>query len=106
MSTADRCTITISLSPLSPGQVYQELVGREGEVEGERHPANWHKNLALASERLLRAGGGGVDSERLLSSSQLHFSLYLQREPGDPQAEAIRQAVHQLARERERLQQQ
>ncbi|XP_058846557.1 transmembrane protein 260-like [Acipenser ruthenus] len=86
--------------------VYQELVGREGEVEGERHPANWHKNLALASERLLRAGGGGVDSERLLSSSQLHFSLYLQREPGDPQAEAIRQAVHQLARERERLQQQ
>ncbi|XP_041132322.1 transmembrane protein 260 isoform X2 [Polyodon spathula] len=86
--------------------VYQELVGREGEVEGERHPANWHKNLALASERLLRAGGGGVDSERLLSSSQLHFSLYLQREPGDPQAEAIRQAVQQLAKERERLQQQ
>lgn len=68
------------------------------------YPPNWDKNLALACERLLRAGQGGHSADSLLTCSVRHFHLYLQKEPADPQASAIRSAITHLSREQERLQ--
>uniref|UniRef100_A0A8B9LUB3 Transmembrane protein 260 n=1 Tax=Astyanax mexicanus TaxID=7994 RepID=A0A8B9LUB3_ASTMX len=67
------------------------------------YPSNWDKNLALAAERLLRSGGGSHQPDSLLSRSIRHFSLYLQREPTDPQRQAIRSAISHLRKERDRL---
>ncbi|KAJ8390871.1 hypothetical protein AAFF_G00100030 [Aldrovandia affinis] len=78
--------------------LYKEIVEQH-----EDHPSNWDKNMALASERLLRAGGRGHSQEGLLSESIKYFSLYLTKEPADPQAEAIRSALAHLLRERRRL---
>ncbi|XP_076833837.1 transmembrane protein 260 isoform X4 [Brachyhypopomus gauderio] len=68
------------------------------------YPANWDKNLALAAERLLRAGGGSHSPDALLGRSIRHFSRYVSREPSDPQSEAIRTAITHLTTERDRLQ--
>lgn len=67
------------------------------------YPANWDKNLALAAERLLNLGGGHHGPESLLSNSIHHFSRYIEREPTDPQNEAIRSAIRHLSKERDRL---
>ncbi|XP_058254326.1 transmembrane protein 260 [Hemibagrus wyckioides] len=67
------------------------------------YPANWDKNLALAAERLLHLGGGHHGPESLLSNSIHHFSRYIEREPTDPQNEAIRSAITHLSKERDRL---
>lgn len=69
------------------------------------YPPNWDKNLALACERLLRWGRRGQDADGLLTCSTRHFGLYLEKMPTDPQADAIRSAVRDLLRERERLRQ-
>ncbi|XP_030642873.1 transmembrane protein 260 [Chanos chanos] len=67
------------------------------------YPSNWDKNLALASERLLRVGGGGQGPDTLLSHSIHHFSLYLKKEPSDPQNKAVRTMIAHLRKERDRL---
>ncbi|XP_019909376.1 transmembrane protein 260 isoform X2 [Esox lucius] len=67
------------------------------------YPPNWDKNLALASERLLRSGSLGHSPDSLLTCSIQHFSLYLDKEPTDPQAAAIRTAISHLLQERTRL---
>ncbi|KAG5857519.1 hypothetical protein ANANG_G00020320 [Anguilla anguilla] len=78
--------------------LYKEIVEKHKD-----HPSNWDKNMALASERLLRAGGRGHSQDSLLSQSIKYFKLYLDREPTDPQAEAIRGAISHLLKERRRL---
>ncbi|KAI1895546.1 hypothetical protein AGOR_G00107360 [Albula goreensis] len=78
--------------------LYKEIVEKHKD-----HPANWDKNLALASERLLRSGGRSHSPDSLLTQSIKYFKLYLSREPTDPQAEAIRGAVSHLLKERRRL---
>ncbi|XP_064185224.1 protein O-mannosyl-transferase TMEM260 isoform X2 [Anguilla rostrata] len=78
--------------------LYKEIVEKHKD-----HPSNWDKNMALASERLLRAGGRGHSQDSLLSQSIKYFRLYLDREPTDPQAEAIRGAISHLLKERRRL---
>ncbi|XP_029982818.1 transmembrane protein 260 isoform X2 [Sphaeramia orbicularis] len=80
--------------------LYKELV--EAHTD---YPPNWDKNLALACERLLRSGQRGHSPDSLLTCSTEHFSLYLKREPTDPQAPAIRSAITHLLRERARLRQ-
>ncbi|XP_061553168.1 protein O-mannosyl-transferase TMEM260 isoform X1 [Phycodurus eques] len=65
------------------------------------YPPNWDKNLALACERLVRTGHQGHSLDGLLSCSIQHFSLYLDKEPADPQAPAIRSAVAHLLKERD-----
>ncbi|XP_039597359.1 transmembrane protein 260 isoform X1 [Polypterus senegalus] len=78
--------------------LYHEIVSKF-----KNHPVNWHKNLALACERLLRTGSKTHDPENLLSESIHHFRLYLKGEPEDPQRSAIIEAIHHLKKERERL---
>ncbi|XP_075874276.1 protein O-mannosyl-transferase TMEM260 isoform X3 [Nelusetta ayraudi] len=69
------------------------------------YPSNWDKNLALACERLLRSGRRGHSPDSLLTCSSRHFGLYLEKEPDDPQAAAIRTAAAHLLQERDRLRQ-
>lgn len=68
------------------------------------YPPNWDKNLALVCERLLRLGHQGYSPDSLLICSVRHFRLYLQKEPTDPQASAIRSAITHLSKELNRLQ--
>ncbi|XP_027028626.2 transmembrane protein 260 isoform X1 [Tachysurus fulvidraco] len=67
------------------------------------YPANWDKNLALAAERLLHLEGGQHGLETLLSRSIHHFTRYIEREPSDPQSDAILSAITHLNKERDRL---
>ncbi|XP_012707852.2 transmembrane protein 260 isoform X1 [Fundulus heteroclitus] len=80
--------------------LYTEIVGAYSD-----YPPNWDKNLALACERLLRSGHRGYSPDHLLTCSVQHFSLYLEKDPADPQAAAIRSAVSHLVKERDRLRQ-
>lgn len=82
------------------GQLYKEIVEAHSD-----YPPNWNKNLALACERLLRSGHQGYSPDSLLTCSTQHFSLYLEKEPTDPQAAAIRSAITHLLKERDRLRQ-
>ncbi|XP_040056107.2 LOW QUALITY PROTEIN: transmembrane protein 260 [Gasterosteus aculeatus] len=78
--------------------LYKEIVEAHSD-----YPPNWDKNLALACERLLRSGHRGHGPDGLLACSARHFSLYLQKEPTDPQAAAIRGAIADLQKERDEL---
>ncbi|KAG8013400.1 hypothetical protein GBF38_021746 [Nibea albiflora] len=80
--------------------LYKEIVEAHSD-----YPPNWDKNLALACERLLRSGHRGYSPDSLLTCSTQHFSLYLEKEPTDPQAAAIRSAITHLLKERDRLRQ-
>lgn len=78
--------------------LYKDIVETYSE-----YPPNWDKNLALACERLLRLGHQGYSPHSLLTCSVRHFRLYLQKEPTDPQAPAIRSAITHMLKEKDRL---
>ncbi|KAM8834094.1 protein O-mannosyl-transferase TMEM260 [Synchiropus picturatus] len=77
--------------------LYKEIVDKESD-----YPPNWDKNLALACERLLRSGPRSHSPDSLLTCAAEHFSLYLKKEPKDPQAPAIESAISHLLKERDR----
>ncbi|NWY45746.1 TM260 protein, partial [Sylvia atricapilla] len=77
---------------------YKEIVNSH-----PRHPVNWHKNYAIACERMLRLRRGDVDPEMLLSETVKHFLLYTQKAEDDPQRQDILQAVQHLREELQRL---
>lgn len=81
-------------------QLYKEIVEAHS-----GYPPNWDKNYALACERLLRSGRRGHSPDGLLTCSIRHFTLYLEKEPTDPQESAIRSAVSHLLKERDKLRQ-
>uniref|UniRef100_A0A7N6BQM1 Transmembrane protein 260 n=1 Tax=Anabas testudineus TaxID=64144 RepID=A0A7N6BQM1_ANATE len=76
--------------------LYKEIVEAHSD-----YPPNWDKNLALACERLLRSGHRGYTPDSLLTCSIQHFKLYLEKEPTDSQAPAIRSAITHLLKERD-----
>ncbi|XP_006786190.1 transmembrane protein 260 [Neolamprologus brichardi] len=80
--------------------LYKEIVEAHSD-----YPPNWDKNLALACERLLCSGHRGYSADSLLTCSVQHFSLYLEKDPTDPQAPAIRSAITHLLQERDRFRQ-
>ncbi|XP_074852346.1 protein O-mannosyl-transferase TMEM260 isoform X2 [Carettochelys insculpta] len=65
----------------------------------KNHPVNWHKNYAIACERMLRLHKADVDPEVLLSETVKHFLLYTEKAEDDPQRADILQAVKHLNRE-------
>ncbi|NWT52107.1 TM260 protein, partial [Erythrocercus mccallii] len=73
---------------------YKEIVNSH-----PHHPVNWHKNYAIACERMLRLRRGDVDPETLLSETVKHFLLYTQKAEDDPQRQDILQAVQHLREE-------
>ncbi|XP_069494171.1 protein O-mannosyl-transferase TMEM260 [Ambystoma mexicanum] len=79
-------------------KLYEELVSTHA-----AHPANWHRNYAIACERMLRLGKSDVSLETLLTESIQHFSLYLAKSTADAQAAAIGHAVAHMKTELHRL---
>ncbi|NXV91894.1 TM260 protein, partial [Calonectris borealis] len=73
---------------------YKEIVNSH-----PNHPVNWHKNYAIACERMLRLHRVGVDPEVLLSETVKHFLLYTEKAEDDPQRQDILQAVKHLKKE-------
>lgn len=79
-------------------KLYKEIVYLQ-----EEHPVNWHKNYAIACERMLRLPGTGIDPEVLLSEAIRHFHLYTQKAQNDPQRADIIAALKHLRRELQSL---
>ncbi|KAH0509067.1 Transmembrane protein 260 [Microtus ochrogaster] len=75
-------------------KLYKEIVYLQ-----EEHPVNWHKNYAIACERMLRLPGTTTDPEVLLSETIRHFRLYTQKAQTDPQRADIIAALKHLRRE-------
>uniref|UniRef100_A0A8C3PSR5 Transmembrane protein 260 n=1 Tax=Calidris pygmaea TaxID=425635 RepID=A0A8C3PSR5_9CHAR len=73
---------------------YKEIVNSH-----PNHPVNWHKNYAIACERMLRLHRGDVDPEALLSETVKHFLLYAEKAEDDPQRQDILEAVKHLKKE-------
>ncbi|KAM9556466.1 protein O-mannosyl-transferase TMEM260 isoform 1-T1 [Guaruba guarouba] len=73
---------------------YKEIVNSH-----PNHPVNWHKNYAIACERMLRLHQVDVDPEVLLSETVKHFLLYTEKVEDDPQRQDILQAVKHLKKE-------
>ncbi|XP_075359980.1 protein O-mannosyl-transferase TMEM260 isoform X2 [Mycteria americana] len=73
---------------------YKEIVNSH-----PNHPVNWHKNYAIACERMLRLHRVDVDPEVLLSETVKHFLLYAEKAEDDPQRQDILQAVQHLKKE-------
>ncbi|XP_059860482.1 protein O-mannosyl-transferase TMEM260 isoform X3 [Delphinus delphis] len=74
--------------------LYKEIVYLRKE-----HPVNWHKNYAIACERMLRLRERGADPEVLLSETIRHFRLYTQKAQNDPQLADISVALKHLRKE-------
>ncbi|XP_027426250.1 transmembrane protein 260 isoform X6 [Zalophus californianus] len=78
--------------------LYKEIVSLQKE-----HPVNWHKNYAIACERMLRLRERGADPEVLLSETIRHFRLYTQKARNDPQLPDIFVALKHLRKELQSL---
>ncbi|XP_054953608.1 protein O-mannosyl-transferase TMEM260 isoform X2 [Pan paniscus] len=78
--------------------LYKEIVYLQKE-----HPVNWHKNYAIACERMLRLQARDADPEVLLSETIRHFRLYSQKAPNDPQQADILGALKHLRKELQSL---
>ncbi|KAM5273275.1 protein O-mannosyl-transferase TMEM260 [Ctenodactylus gundi] len=78
--------------------LYKEIVYLQKE-----HPANWHKNYAIACERMLRLQARDADPEFLLSETIKHFRLYTQKAQNDPQLADILVALKHLRKELQSL---
>ncbi|XP_047592602.1 transmembrane protein 260 isoform X3 [Lutra lutra] len=78
--------------------LYKEIVSLQKE-----HPVNWHKNYAIACERMLRLQERGVDPEVLLSETIRHFRLYTQKARNDPQLPDLFVVLKHLRKELQSL---
>ncbi|XP_015262912.1 PREDICTED: transmembrane protein 260 [Gekko japonicus] len=74
--------------------LYKEIVSAH-----ETHPVNWHKNYAIACERMLRLHPEREDPEELLLDTIKHFRLYVEKAADDPQQDSILEAVKHLKKE-------
>ena len=79
-------------------QLYKEIVYLQKE-----HPVNWHKNYAIACERMLHLQDRGADPEVLLSETIRHLRLYTQKVQNDPQLADISVALKHLRKELQSL---
>ncbi|XP_019065746.1 transmembrane protein 260 isoform X1 [Fukomys damarensis] len=78
--------------------LYKEIVYLRKE-----HPVNWHKNYAIACERMLRFQEREADAEVLLSETIRHFRLYAQKAQNDPQLADILAALKDLRKKLQSL---
>ncbi|XP_021104853.1 transmembrane protein 260 isoform X2 [Heterocephalus glaber] len=78
--------------------LYKEIVYLQKE-----HPVNWHKNYAIACERMLHFQERDADAEVLLSETIRHFHLYTQKAQNDPQLADILAALKDLRKKLQSL---
>ncbi|XP_077774729.1 protein O-mannosyl-transferase TMEM260 isoform X2 [Podarcis muralis] len=81
-------------------KLYKEIVSTHNV-----HPVNWHKNYAIACERMLHLQPRREDPELLLSEAIKHFLLYTEKAEDEPQQGSILQAVKHLKKELQGLRQ-
>ncbi|KAM3855716.1 protein O-mannosyl-transferase TMEM260 isoform 1-T1 [Vipera latastei] len=79
-------------------KLYKEIVNTY-----ETHPVNWHKNYAIACERMLHLHPAREDPEVLLLEIIKHFRLYLEKAADDPQQSSILQAIKHMKKELRQL---
>uniref|UniRef100_A0ACB8G6K3 Uncharacterized protein n=1 Tax=Sphaerodactylus townsendi TaxID=933632 RepID=A0ACB8G6K3_9SAUR len=79
-------------------QLYKDIVNAH-----EAHPVNWHKNYAIACERMLRLHPEREDPEALLLDTIKHFRLYAEKAADDPQQSSISEAIKHLKKELQQL---
>ncbi|XP_030070395.1 protein O-mannosyl-transferase TMEM260 [Microcaecilia unicolor] len=79
-------------------KVYKEIVNSY-----EKHPVNWHKNYAIACERMLHFRGMDINPELLLSEAIKHFTLYVEQSKEDSEKSAIFGAIEHMKGELRRL---
>ncbi|XP_075470877.1 protein O-mannosyl-transferase TMEM260 isoform X3 [Ascaphus truei] len=79
-------------------KLYKDVINAQ-----ENHPVNWHKNYAIACERMLHLQRTGIDHEVLLTETIKHFTMYAANANEDNQRDAILQAVTHLREELLRL---
>ncbi|NXH17599.1 TM260 protein, partial [Bucco capensis] len=96
---------TASVSAEMKSQLYTYAYTSYKEIVNSHpnHPVNWHKNYAIACERMLRLPRLAVDPELLLSETVKHFLLYTEKAKEDPQLQDILQAVEHLKKELQEL---
>ncbi|XP_026525992.1 transmembrane protein 260 isoform X1 [Notechis scutatus] len=75
-------------------KLYKEIVSTY-----KTHPVNWHKNYAIACERVLHLHPAREDPEVLLLEIIKHFRLYLEKAAEDPQQSSILQAIKHMKKE-------
>ncbi|XP_060549526.1 protein O-mannosyl-transferase TMEM260 isoform X3 [Pantherophis guttatus] len=75
-------------------KLYKEIVNTY-----KTHPVNWHKNYAIACERVLHLHPAREDPEVLLLEIIKHFRLYLEEAADDPQQSSILQAIKHMKKE-------
>ncbi|XP_048341825.1 transmembrane protein 260 isoform X2 [Sphaerodactylus townsendi] len=78
--------------------LYKDIVNAH-----EAHPVNWHKNYAIACERMLRLHPEREDPEALLLDTIKHFRLYAEKAADDPQQSSISEAIKHLKKELQQL---
>ncbi|XP_077320556.1 protein O-mannosyl-transferase TMEM260 isoform X1 [Lithobates pipiens] len=79
-------------------KLYREVINKQ-----ENHPITWHKNYAIACERMLRQQRRDIDPGMLLDDAIKHFSAYASKAKDDNQKDAILHAVQYFKEERLRL---
>uniref|UniRef100_A0ABI7YZH4 Transmembrane protein 260 n=1 Tax=Felis catus TaxID=9685 RepID=A0ABI7YZH4_FELCA len=96
---------TANVPPNVKAQLYTHAYNLYKEIVYLRkeHPVNWHKNYAIACERMLRLRAGDSDPEVLLSETIRHFRLYTQKARNDPQLPDILVALKHLRKELQSL---
>ncbi|NXS51593.1 TM260 protein, partial [Brachypteracias leptosomus] len=96
---------TVSVAAEVKSQLYTFAYTSYKEIVNSypNHPVNWHKNYAIACERMLRLPGVEVDPQALLSETVKHFLLYTEKAEDDPQKQDILQAVKHLKKELQEL---
>ncbi|XP_053331401.1 transmembrane protein 260 [Spea bombifrons] len=96
---------TVQVSPPVRDQLYFYAYKLYKDVINtyDNHPVNWHKNYAIACERMLRQQRTDIDIEILLIETIKHFGKYSRKAKEDNQREAIIQAVKYLKDELLRL---
>ncbi|GAB5572883.1 transmembrane protein 260 isoform X3 [Prionailurus iriomotensis] len=96
---------TANVPPNVKAQLYTHAYNLYKEIVYLRkeHPVNWHKNYAIACERMLRLRAGDSDPEVLLSETIRHFHLYTQKARNDPQLPDILVALKHLRKELQSL---
>ncbi|XP_026554473.1 transmembrane protein 260 [Pseudonaja textilis] len=75
-------------------KLYKEIVNTY-----KTYPVNWHKNYAIACERVLHLHPAREDPEVLLLDIIKHFRLYLEKAADDPQQSSILQAIKHMKKE-------
>nr|DBA14368.1 TPA: hypothetical protein GDO54_005350 [Pyxicephalus adspersus] len=79
-------------------KLYRDVINKQ-----ENHPITWHKNYAIACERMLRQERRDIDPQILLDDAIKHFSAYANKAKDDNQRDAILHAVQYFKEERLRL---